>query len=253
MKVIDCVTYNGEKELFEIRYNILKDFVDEFRVVEFDKTFSGKPKKSLFNQYFDKVKHYIHNEDIWGKYYDLAVSSPNTLHGNGAKHWITEFCQKESIKDCLTDLKDEAIVFIGDCDEIWNPLVKHLVPIKLKLQVYSYWLDNKSTEQFWGTIVSTYKDIKEDCLNHRRGNLPRVTDNMGWHFTSMGGVDRVKKKLTDCYTEETYAHEEILNNLEENINQKRDFLWRDFSYKQDESEWPDYLKKNKEKYKHLIK
>ena len=42
--IYDVVCYNGEKELFEIRYNILKDFVDEFIVVEFDKTFSGQLK-----------------------------------------------------------------------------------------------------------------------------------------------------------------------------------------------------------------
>src|SRR3990167_8883752 len=98
--IYDIITYNGEKELFDIRYNVLKDFVDEFRVIEFDKTFSGKPKKSTFNQYYDKVKHYIHTEDIWGKYIEEAKSSPNTEYGKGAEHWVIERSQKESIKDC---------------------------------------------------------------------------------------------------------------------------------------------------------
>src|SRR3990167_5149673 len=105
MAVIDVCTYNGEKELFEIRYNILKDFVDEFRVIEFDKTFSGKSKNSTFNQHWHKVNYYYITEDIWSEYEDLAISSPNTNYGKGVEHWIREFCQKESIKECLTDLE----------------------------------------------------------------------------------------------------------------------------------------------------
>ena len=116
--IIDCVTWNNERELFEIRYNILKDFIDEFRVIEFDQTFSGKPKESTFNQNWPKVKHYFVTEDIWSKYLEEAKLSPNTEFGKGAEHWIREFAMKEAIRDCLTDLQDDDIVFIGDVDEL---------------------------------------------------------------------------------------------------------------------------------------
>src|SRR3990167_762313 len=240
--IVDVITFNGESELFEIRYNVLKDFVDEFRVIEFDKTFSGKPKESAFNQHYAKVKHYIHSEDIWGKYKELA--------------------QKESVKDALGGIKDEDIVFIGDCDEIWdtrclkslNELCNLGIPVKLKLRVYSYYLNNLSNEQFWGTIIAKYKDIKDECLNHARSfNCFKSSDYFGWHFTSMGGHENVKKKLTDSYTNESYATSQVLNNLESNINRNSDFLGREFTYKTDESEWPQELKENKEKYKHLLK
>ena len=188
IKVIDCVSYNGEHELFDIRYNVLKPFVDEFRVIEFDKTFSGKPKRPTFAQEWLKVKSYYVTEDMWSKYEDLAKSSPNTEYGKGASHWIREFCQKEAIKDCLADLKDDDQVFIGDCDEIWNPNLVYVdLPKKLKLHVYSYFLNNKSSEQFWGTIVAHYGDIKDNCLNHLRANAPKTELEFGWHFTSMGG------------------------------------------------------------------
>jgi hypothetical protein len=63
-KIIDTVCYNGEKDLFEIRYNILKDYVDTFIVVEFDKTFSGKPKEPSFKyKNWEKVKYYFIKED----------------------------------------------------------------------------------------------------------------------------------------------------------------------------------------------
>ena len=258
--VIDCITFNGESELFEIRYQILKDIVDEFRVIEFDQTFSGKPKSSAFTQNWDKVKHYFVEENPWGRYNDLALSSPNTEYGRGAEHWTREFAQKEAIRDCLTDLKDNDVVFVGDCDEIWdvrclerlNELCNLGIPVKLKLNVYSYYLNNLSNEEFWGPIITRYKDIKSECLNHARSfNCFRSSDPFGWHFTSL--KDNVRKKLLDSYTSDSYASDWVMNNLEENIMNNKDFLGRDFIYKVSEEEWPKYLRDNRDKYEHLLR
>ena len=259
--ICDIITYNGERELFAIRYEILKDLVDEFRVIEFDKTFSGKPRTRLFNQNLPKVTSYFITEDTWSKYEDLAKSSPNTQYGKGAEHWIREFCMKESIKDCLTDLKDEDVVFIGDCDEIYDMTDSRLlIPDarrphlnKVKLRVYSYWLNNLSNEEFAGTLYGEYKHIKDQCLNHLRANSPITPFYSGWHFTSMGGHEKVKDKLTDSYTKDSYANDWVLDNLQNNITNNKDFLGRGFEYKIDEENWPKYLKENENKYKHLLR
>lgn len=281
--IYDICTFNGEYDLFELRYQILKDYVDEFRVIEFDKTFSGKDKPRYIEEsdnYFydkistwDKVKCYYMAEKDYEKYKEMAKSSPNT---KGAEHWKREFMQKESIKDCLTDLQDDDIVFIGDCDEIWNPDfkipqiaysgyksdklflndlgVEYRCPVwKLKLRVYTYYLNNCSSEEFWGTIATEYQNIKNSCLNHLRSNMKHYTTKGydGWHFTSL--KDNLAKKLEDSYTKETYANDWVMQNLQNNIESNRDFLGRDFTYTVDESEWPQYLKDNREKYKHLLK
>lgn len=262
--VVDVVTFNGEYDLFELRYQILKDYVDEFIVVEFDKTFSGKDKpnyvKESANIFYDpinqwpKVKYFSIEDPAWEKYRELAASSPNT---QGAEHWKTEFMMKESIKDCLTHLSDDDIVFIGDCDEIWNENKKNpyhsiaMSPYKLKLKVYTYYLNNRSNEEFWGTLRASYKDIKNNCLNHLRINAKKTPFQCGWHFTSL--KDDLKRKLEDSYTKETYANDWIMDHLKETIENNKDFLGRDFTYKIDESEWPQYLKDNREKYKHLLK
>ena len=251
--IIDTCSYNGESELFDLRYHILAPYVDEFRVIEFDQTFSGKSKESAFNQNWPKVKHYFVTEDIWSKYLEQANQSPNTEYGKGAEHWVREWAQKESIKDCLTDLKNNDIVFIGDCDEIWMPDADFENPKKLKLKTYSYWLNNRSSEEFWGTLVSRYYWVKNQCLNHLRTNADKTVQDYGWHFTSMGGHEKVKEKLTDSYTKDSYANDWVLDNLKENISSNKDFLGRNFTYKLDESEWPQWLKDNKDKYKHLLK
>src|SRR3990167_10886620 len=152
--IIDVCSYNGEIELFDLRYNILSPFVDQFIVVEFDKTFSGQSKPWRFIEDFKGYKfknvcyHGMEEKD-YSKYKELAESSPNT---KGAEHWKLEFMQKESIKDALAihHLKDDDIVFIGDCDEIWDKKALEIdLCQKLKLRVFTYFLNNFSSEEFW--------------------------------------------------------------------------------------------------------
>lgn len=259
--IYDIFTYNSERDILDIRFNVLYPHVDKFVIIEFDETFSGKPKRKLFIEdwnadwvkFIDKIEYaYIVKPD-YRKYEILADSSPN-VPKNGPNHWKQEFCQKESIKDVLFDLEDDDVVFIGDVDEIWDPNVDISGPHKLKLKVYSYYLDNRSSEVFYGPIVAQYKDIKDKVLNHLRTNdLPKTEKEAGWHFTSIGGAEKVKQKLTDSYTNDSYATHDVLERLTDNIDNNRDFLWRDFSYWRDESEWPQYLKDNKLRYRHLLK
>ena len=124
--IYDVFSYNGERDILDIRLNVLYPYVDKFVIVEFDETFSGKKKpKHLLKdwnkdwiKFIDKIDYAYITKSEYSKYEDLAKSSPNTQYGKGAEHWTREFCMKESLRDCLTDLKEEDIVFIGDCDEL---------------------------------------------------------------------------------------------------------------------------------------
>lgn len=267
--IYDIFTYNGEADILEIRLNILDDFVDQFIIVEAPTTFSGKPKPLYFEQFIEgikegkykvtakileKIKYYIVDENYSDVEVQQAWDSPNT---RGANHWVTEFLQKESIKKALTHLKDNDICFIGDVDEIWNPSFKWQnftgSPFKLKLDVYTYYLNNHSSEEFYGTLCSKYFWVRNECLNELRTNAWKTNFIAGWHFTSMGGYEEVKRKLESSYTPESYWTPETQANLKDNIENRRDFLGRNFTYALDESELPKYIKDNKERYKHLFK
>lgn len=255
MAVIDICTYNGEKDIWDIHYHVLKDYVDEFIVVEFDTTFSGKKKQQSFFEIFKNYKNVVYElipESMYRTYYPLAKESKYT---QGADHWKREFAQKESIKDVLKHCNDDDVVFIGDVDEIWDPeyCMPHTIgmPIKLKLDVYTYYLNLHSNEQFWGTLATQYAFIKDGVLNHIRAESPKTRENEGWHFTSMGGYEMLKKKLEDSYTHESYANTWVMHNLHENIQKQKDFLGREFQYTKDETKWPTYLKEHRNKYKHL--
>ncbi len=266
IKIYDIFTYNGEADILEIRLNILKDAVDQFIIVEAPTTFSGLKKplyfeeqKNRFAPFLDKIKYFViddypNDQEIL----KLADESSNVPKG-GPLHWRREFYQKESIKKALTHLNDEDICFIGDVDEIWNPQIlidytKNDV-FKLKQEVYVYYLNNKSNEDWAGTIITKYKNIKDNCLNHLRttGKTRYLyIRNGGWHFTSMGGIEEVRRKLKDSYTKESYNTNQVQNNLEKRFGEK-DYLGRSFKFNIDEKNLPEYILNNKTKYKHLLK
>lgn len=263
MAVIDICTFNGETAILKLHLSILSPYVDKFIIVEANKTFSGNDKplyffreQRYFKEWWKKIDYYVVNDwddsDLW----EQAINSPNT---QGAKHWRREFYIKESIHKALKQSKvqDDDLLLIGDVDEIVDPLAFHESeePIKARLRVYAYWLNNRSSEQFWGTLIARYGDVKDKCLNHMRSDASLYSkgDYLGWHFTSMGGLEEVRRKLNDSYTTESYNTFEVQQLLPERLKTGKDYLGRDFQFTKDESEWPQYLKEHKEKFKYLCK
>lgn len=263
MSVIDCVSFNGEYDLLEIRLNVLEDAVDQFVICEAWTTFSGKKKPLYYKLQEERyakwnIKYHVIDENYTDEEIALAESSPSVPKDQ--PWWKREFLQKESIKKALTHLKNDDIVFVGDCDEIWNPkilsTVEHLdntEVYKLKQLVYSYYLNNRSDEPWAGTFVTSYQMFKYGCLNHFRTKFPKTPlENGGWHFTNMGGVDEIKRKL-ESYGHQEYNTEAIKNDLDDKISKNQDFIGRPLKFWVDESELPRYLLENKVKYKHLFK
>jgi beta-1,4-mannosyl-glycoprotein beta-1,4-N-acetylglucosaminyltransferase len=256
--VYDAFTYNGEKEILDIRLNILNRHVDKFVIVEAKTTFTGQPKplyfsqqEFLFKKWWNKIEYYIIDENYTGAEIRLAEKSPNT---QGAEHWKREFLQKEKILCALKhcNLSDNDTVYVGDVDEIWEP-IHSFEPVKLKLKVYAYYLNNRSSEEFWGTLVARYGMIKGQCLNHMRSDTSiRTLGYYGHHFTSIGGLSEVQRKLDASYTSESYNTKSVRDNLPTRVSLGIDYLGRDFTFTRDESEWPDYLVKHRSKYQHLL-
>ena len=253
MAVIDAITFHNEADMFDLRYKMLEPYVDEFVVVEATSTFGGLPKPLNFPEgKYPKVRYHVNREEYSQEEMDLAAASPNT---GGHERWMHEFMQKEQIQKALLHLKDDDTVIVGDVDELWDPAVLD-DPVegvrKLKLRVYAYWLDMRSSEEFWGPIIAKYSEVKGKCLNHLRNNGSGNTpDYWGWHFTNMGGYDAVKMKVFDQYNPEVFGTDTWLNLVDR--YGKRDYVGRDFQMGLDESEWPEYLKINKERHRHLCK
>lgn len=148
------------------------------------------------------------------KYYVID----ETLVGSASPLQRESF-QKESIQKALIECKvqDDDAVYIGECNEIWDGRQQNakdpLIPSRLYQKTYTYYLNNRTKEEHRGTFLAQYKDIKGKSLNELRASTT-TTQLGGWYFNKIG-------QLTD-----------------EKLNL-------------DEAAWPDYMRNNREKYKHL--
>ena len=255
--------YSGEADLLEIRFNILGDFVDKFIICESTETFSGLPKilhwverdKDRFEEWEGKVVHRVVAE-----YDDPEVLAQlETRPYVDQPAFVRAFYQKEMLRKTLETLspEDEDIVIYGDADEIVNPEILKNVDDKvhkLRQLAYSYFLNNRSAEDWRGTIVTKYKNLKGACLNDMRANPIEadILENGGWHFTNLGGLEAIKKKIA------SYDHQEVnipwvTEGLTERMELNVDFLGRGYTMQKDESQLPQYILDNKSRYKHLWK
>lgn len=267
-QIVDVFPFFNELELLEIRFEILSPYVDRFVLVESPVTYSGRPKplwfeqnKSRFSKWSEKIIHHIIS-----KPFDSAVKakarvlSPDTPEDerevlqmtlespltNGVLHWRREFHQRESIRCAIPKLHPHDIVFVGDLDEIWNPHLEvtwdDTVVFRLQQEVYAYWLNNQSSENWSSAIFTSYRNIKNQSLNELRANSAQLTTqlvpNGGWHFSYQGGSSRIEQKL------ESFGHTEyntwrIKSRISRRLSQRRDILGRPISYRKCETGLPD--------------
>jgi beta-1,4-mannosyl-glycoprotein beta-1,4-N-acetylglucosaminyltransferase len=259
-KIYDIISFNNELDLLEIRLNILDRYVDYFVIVEATETFSGVPKplyyelnKDRFKEFEHKIIHYVitdtpqsfDDKNCDQEALTLACNSENVTRESLV--WLKEFYQKELIKKALIGLNDEDICYVSDLDEIWN----YNLNIEIEDGIYKPMIDlcyinylNVRTNEDWtyftGPIITKYKNIKNECLNHIRTKSRNINTyiyikNGGWHFNAIGGI---QKKIDD------FKHPIYTNGY---------MLSREYGSRIDENDLPEYLKKNKEKYKNLFK
>lgn len=235
--IYDCFTYNGEKDILDIRINMLAPHVDFFVICESKQTFSGKEKPIYCTGENPRIIHLI---------------APNIETTNAFER---AFKQKEFIKTALKDCSDDDTIYYGDVDEIWKPQdVKDDKVYSLEQLNYCYYLNNRSSERWVGTIVGKWGTIKTKDLAYWRATHTNEIPNAGWHFTSMGGLDEIKRKL-ESYDHQEYNTDEVKDSLgmamkygDDYVGRAVDWEGKPFVMQLDESELPSYIISNKEKY-----
>lgn len=243
--VYDCFTFYNELDLLEIRLNILDPYVDFFVLAESKQTFSGKDKPLYYLLNNKRFKKW-HSKILWLENPKLWAADPFERAG----------FQKDNLRKALIkEAEDNDIVYFGDLDEIWKPQnIKDDRVYNLKQLNYSYYLDNRSSEEWVGTIVGKWGIVKTNTFNHWRANHDNVIDNGGWHFTNMGGEEQILKKL-DAYDHQEanvpWVKEGLGLRMEKGIDylgREADWQGKPFTFWKDDSELPQYLKDNKERY-----
>lgn len=242
-KIVDYFIYFNEKELLELRIHMLRDYVDKFVIVDADRTFTGKPKPftckdtlkelGLWDenkievvelqlhsdedevQYTDNDRYYNHNDEA-----KMRVGSRERLQRDGLLKVIHQF-----------DL--DTIFIVSDCDEIINPkniqFISQIVrsdqskiikiPLvylqgRADLRVYD---SNSNTPYQWdcSMFMATKQQLLVHGPNDIRSNFnisypigyvgegPIRYEDLGWHFSWMGDLDRKKVK---SYSYSHYDH-----------------------------------------------
>ncbi len=242
--IYDCTQVFNELDLLELRMELLDKYVDYFVISESIETFSGIPKPLYFydnKERFAKWEHKI--------IHCICGNLPNVNSFERAAF------QKDSIRKSLEKCQPEDIIIYGDVDEIINPdILQHIGDDIYKLEQlnYSYYFNNRSSEVWQGTNVCKYKDLIN--LNDLRANHDYVVPNAGWHFTNMGGSEQVIKKL-EAYDHQEFNKDAIKSSITKKIENNEDYVGRrtdwqgnPFHFWVDESDLPQYLLDNREKY-----
>ncbi|NGX38359.1 MAG: hypothetical protein K1000chlam2_01532 [Chlamydiae bacterium] len=198
-KVYDCFPFYNELELLQIRLDELDPVVDYFVLVESIETQRGHPKelcfeqnKELFARYLPKIIHVVVEE----------THPEFTL-------WERENYQRNCIMKGLENCAPNDFVLISDVDEIPRaPLIpfaekkmngSEFFAIGFEMTMYRFQLNriNPQDARWAGTVGTTYRNLlkkKPQFFRDRRSKY-WAFKNAGWHFTWMGGRERIRQKM----------------------------------------------------------
>ena len=283
MKIYDCFNFFNELDILEIRLNELYEYVDYFIIVESNVTHSGHEKpfyfelnKHRYSKFLDKIISYKvfdtpsdfvnlpnTNDVEINKIYDFIRTQKNRFNIKTQPDYGRDFFQKESVRRALINCSDDDVILISDADEIPSSEFMEKIHefdlttsiLSLNQPMYCYYVNVLKEVNWFGTKVMKYKNLKNLSLNEIRGDelLSVKTQKFGWHFSFMGGEDMVKRKLLS-YSARDLVNNHILENISTNIKNNIDPFFRNHLIKMETDEYlPNYLKQNKEKYKHLFK
>jgi beta-1,4-mannosyl-glycoprotein beta-1,4-N-acetylglucosaminyltransferase len=299
MKIYDCFQFFNEFDVLEIRLDTLYDYVDYFVISETNRTHSNLDKpyyfeenKHLFEKYMDKIIHIkeeypediLHfkkrqSDDKYSQQYNLISDIYDKEENeNDLKKWpnfCRDYLQREYIKLGLIDCQDDDLIMVSDLDEISNPeVVKNIKENRLTKKCllqncYYYYVNVVAHTNWYGAYVVEYKDTKDVSLTHLRNESKRYDFiyDAGWHFSFVGGAERVKNKIIS-YSHQEFNNPWVLNQIDFKMKQNQDPFGRgnntyhnpiqEFYYENmkitDMSECPDRMVELiKNKFPYLIK
>jgi beta-1,4-mannosyl-glycoprotein beta-1,4-N-acetylglucosaminyltransferase len=245
-KIYDCFAFFNEMDLLELRLRDLWDVVDHFVIVEATRTFQKKEKPLYFAQNRERYKEFeskiIHvvvdkYPTFWTKFRPVTT-------------WHYDNHQKEGILQGLKNAGPEDLVIVSDLDEL--PLPEKILEFRDKKgirvfeQYQSYYFLNyvctrihdyggKAVAQrnrdgygrWRGSVMLEKKLIKtiKDTRNFRDEEGPHieVIRDGGWHFSYMGGIEKILYKI-DSWAHVEYKKYGSRENVIESILQGRDLF-----------------------------
>ena len=253
-RVYDCFMFNDELDVLDIRLAELDEVVDYFVIVESHLTHSGKSKPLYFKDNAERYQKYAHK--IRHIVFDEMPQTNNA--------WHRESHQRDACMRGLYDCEDYDIIISGDADEIprkeiiqnYNPSVGVL---GVETKYYFYFLNCERQDK--GTThlrIIPYYILKPYSFCFFRYKDYSIIKNGGWHFSFIGDVAQIQKKI-DSYAHQEYNTDYYTNTerLTKIINAGGDILEKNmsFNFVDINDNFPKYVIEHKELFeqKNLIK
>jgi hypothetical protein len=232
-KIVDYFIYFNEKELLELRINLLKDVVDEFIIIESNYTFSGQLKPYTCRQIIEdlnlpKEKIRLLEIDLSDEKCGQPTESDlyyNQIYNQTSTIGSRERIQRDYLLNVLNDYVNDTVFIVSDCDEIINPVnvqwvtevVRNNLDFICKIPLvaldgradYRLYKKENNNEVFLydcSMFLATKQQLLVDSPNNIRGNYKlnrpityiyqdgKRLEDLGWHFSWMGNIDRIKTK-----------------------------------------------------------
>ena len=224
MKIYDCTMFFDESMIFELRLNILNNFVDKFIVVESLFTHSGKKKEQNFNiknypKFKDKII-YILLENEPKVPFLINENSKDKIGHQRLNSLKRIEIQYNALSEGITEASDDDLVILSDCDEIpnleelnLNNLKNEIILFKQKIFYYKFNLLHSSMDWYGSKACKKKKLISFDWLRYVKNkkypiwrfdaffsknkyiNL-KVLNNGGWHFSKIKNEEDIFNLLS---------------------------------------------------------
>lgn len=233
MKIFDCFKFFNEVELLHLRLLEYSNIVDYFVIVEANKTHTGKPKEYLFPQLVDKFQKYL-PKIIYVQVDDLPDYHPDHI-------WVPENYQRNAIMRGLVNVAEPGDkIIVSDCDELWSvdALFDHINDDRwlcFQQELFYYWVNCKQQQLWSGSVVANYGTFgcPQDLRNYARFSNPILIPNGGWHYSFMGGPDRIYEKVQNI-AESKYIVNEVgdIDQISQRMENVEDLWGRTDDYAQ---------------------
>lgn len=253
-----------------------------------EKPFYFEKNKKKFTKYLNKIIHIkITNPPKINPIYNSKNPIAQIIYKNeifrkitqasGSARWRLEIFQRNQIKRALQNCNDDDIIMVSDVDEIPNPkkflemkkkLKENVLRVGFEQDLYFYYLNGSTNVKWLGTKTCYYKTLKEKFKNSpqkirinrkfilfwdKDKDIYRIK-NGGWHFSWIGGTQKIKDKLNSyAHIEDStfkFNNKKIINLINEGNFFKQNIK---IKYKNTLCNLPKTIKDNKNKYKNLIK
>ena len=232
-----CQTFTGASKGFVFEENIerYRDYLGKITYFKIQDT---------HDSYESVIGHLTRREAIGGVHSKIKQRMEEHQHYDKNKlYYVLDTYHRECINIALADLniQDTDLVMISDLDEIpsLGAITRARItgitkkPLVLRQKEFSYYLDYYKNAGWLGTNIGAYGLIKGLSLNtlridskSKRCLIEKTpVENGGYHFTTCGSIDMIKRKIA------SWAHQEFNNSyvtdkLESNIRTGQDLFMR---------------------------